>query len=81
MKAIFTLREINFAMGFANSNTRRNNAIMFLESQGVKPHVFCNGGKMNRYYYSGPAVAKVLGITLKELNYLVAKNKERVERK
>lgn len=76
MKAIFTLRDINFAMGFANSNTRRNNAIMFLESQGVKPRVFCNGGKMNRYYYSGPAVAKVLGISLDELNELVRKNRK-----
>ncbi len=81
MKALFTLREINFALGYTKNTTRNNNAIMFLESQGVKPRIFCNGGTMNRYYYPGPAVAKVLGITLEELNDLVVKNKERVEHK
>ncbi len=78
MKLIFTLNEMNIALGAAGSSTLFNSAITHLCSLGVQPvKRKITGGKRHTYSFSVAEAAKALGTTVEALNESLEENKRK----
>ncbi len=73
-KMIFSLRELNIALGETATWRRDTRSVNYLEANGLKPTVRV-GEKRTIYTYSVPAAAQILGMTVAELNEALQKNK------
>ena len=81
MKLIFTLKEMNIALGATKSTTMANSAITHLCALGVKPVIRkITGAKNNTYSFSVAEAAKALGTTIEALNESLLENRTRMKK-
>ncbi len=81
MKLIFTLKEMNIALGCGTSCSRNNSAIAHLNALGVMPvSHYGAGGVRTMTSYSVAAAANALGTTIEELNRMLEENRARIKK-
>lgn len=81
MKLIFTLKEMNIALGCGTSCSRNNSAIAHLNALGVMPVSYYGaGGVRKTTSYSVAAAANALGTTIEELNRMLEENRARIKK-
>lgn len=82
MKLIFTLKEMNIALGCGTSCSRNNSAIAHLNALGVMPVSYYGaGGVRKTTSYSVAAAANALGTTVEELNRMLEVNRQKLSSK